>query len=176
MINGYIFKLLLPLSMILALSASCKRDNRRELLIINQQLDFEIPPGLNTLDTHFFVIDNIESQLKKRLNEQGFELNDVIAIEARNAVLTSVFQDYNLDFIHRVSIHIFNPFDRTEFYYRDPIPFGNKTEIDLIPGIANLLEWVERDRYGIEVRLDLRQISPSAIPMRLLFNLRVLSE
>lgn len=176
---GKSYKILVLSFLFLSLSFSCRRDDRTELFIMEHHLDFDIPPGLNNLDTHFFVFGPIQSQLDARLADIGWSADEVVAVEARNAFLSSVFQDYDLDFIHRVSIRIFDPFDPSdniEFYYRDPVPLGDKTDIPLLPGIANLQEWLDREYYGVEVRLDFRQISPTAIPMRLNYNLRVLAE
>ena len=106
-------------------------------------------------------------------------MEDVIAIEAKDAVLTSTFGDVNLEFIHRISVHIFDPFDpsdKIEFFYLDPTPFRNSTSWRLFPGIADISEWIEDDFFGIEVRLDFRENSPSLIPMRLEFDIRVMGE
>jgi hypothetical protein len=170
---------LLAVMLSLTIMVSCKKDNRRELLVIPDFVDFTIQPGLNTFDTHIYTISPKLSTLQTRLADLGYTLDDVVAVEGKRGYLTSVFQDENLDFIHQVSVLVFDPShpgDKLEFFYMDPVPFRFKTTIDLFPGIADITEWMERDYFGIEVRLNFRQNSPTLIQMRLEYEVRVMGE
>jgi hypothetical protein len=172
--KGYI----LVLAVGIALSG-CKKDRRTEFFTIHDHVDFTIQPGLNTFDTHIYVIGPIGSTLDDRLMAAGRTRDEVVAIEAKSAYLSSIFEDVDLDFIHQVSVHIldsFNPSDKIEFFYLDPVPFRDKVGIQLFPGIADISEWMDRDYYGIEVRLNFRQNSPTLIQMRLEYEIRVLGE
>ena len=158
---------------------SCKKDNRTELFELNHFVDFEIAPGLNTFDTHFFVISPMASIYETKLAASGYTAEDVVAVEAKDAILSSTFGDVNLEFIERISVYIFDPFEpanKIEFFYLDPTPFRNSTEWRLFPGIADVREWMETGYFGIEIRLDFREVTPSLIPMRLEFDLRVMAE
>lgn len=158
---------------------SCNKDRRTELFELNHFIDFEIQPGLNTFDTHFFVVSPLTSFYQTKLDASGHTADEVIAIEAKDAILSSTFGDVNLEFIHRISVYIFDPFnpsDRIEFLYLDPTPFKNATSWRLFPGIANISEWIEREYFAVEVRLNFREVSPSLIPMRLEFDFRVMGE
>jgi len=113
---------------------SCKKDNRQELFELNYPpppIEFDIPPGLNTFDTHIYTFSPLPTQYLARLAESGHKAEEVIAIEAKDAILSSLFQDENLYFIHRVSIYIFDPFnpaDKAEFLYLDPVPLSRLSE------------------------------------------------
>jgi hypothetical protein len=175
--NGMTQKLLYFL-LAMGVLVSCKKDNRMELFELNYFVDFEIPPGLSTIDTHIWTVSPLNSQFDSKLASSGHVATDVAAVEPKEGNLGSVFQDVNLDFIHRVSVYIFDPFhpeDKIEFFYLDPVPFKNKTVIQLFPGIANVQEWVESGFFGVEVRLDFREISPALTQMRLEFDLRAMS-
>lgn len=155
---------------------ACRKDKRPELFDMSYFVDFNIQPGLNTFDTHFYVISPLTSQLDARLTALGLTREDVVAIEPKAAYLSSIFEDYDLDFIHRISVHVFDPFDptdRIEFLYLDPVPFRRKTGIQPFPGIADVSPWFERPFFGIEIRLDYREVTPSLIQMRLEFALSV---
>ena len=146
---------------------------------MNHFVDFEIQPGLNTFDTHFFVVSPFTSQYDSKILSLGLTDEDVIAIEAKDAFLSSTFGDINLEFIHRISVYIFDPFnpsDKIEFLYLDPTPFRDESSWRLFPGIADISEWIERDFFGIEIRLNFRENSPTFIPMRLEFDLRAMGE
>ena len=176
--RGMTYKLLYFL-LAMGILVSCKKDNREELFELNYFFDFEIPPGLNTFDTHIWTVSPITSQFDAKLASTGHVASEVEAVEPKEGYLGSVFQDVDLDFIHRVSIYIFDPFhpdDKIEFFYLDPVPFKNKTVIQLFPGIANVQEWVESGFFGVEVRLDFREITPALTQMRLEFDLRAMGK
>ncbi len=158
---------------------SCHKDQRTEFFELNHFVDFDIQPGLNTFDTHFFVISPLASSYDEKLTASGRTPEEVIGIEAKDAYLASIFKDVNLKFIDRISVYIFDPFnpsDKIEFFYLDPVPFKNTTSIRLFPGIADISEWVDASFFGIEVRLIFREVTPSFTQMRLEFDIRVLGE
>jgi hypothetical protein len=158
---------------------ACNKDNRTELFELNYFVDFNIVPGLNTFDTHFYVVEPLSTFFDEKLLTSGYTADQVIAIEAKDAFLSSVFGDQDLEYIHRISVFIFDPFnpsDRTEFFYLDPTPFRSETAWRLFPGIADISEWIERDYFGIEIRLNFREVTPTFTPMRLEFDLRVMGE
>lgn len=158
---------------------SCHRDKREELFTLNDHVDFTIQPGLNTFDTHIYAISPKISMLNDRLDDAGISPDKVVAIEAKRAYLSSIFEDVNLDFIDKISVYIFDPYNtnnKIECFYLEPIPFKDKVGIQLFPGIADVSEWLENDYFGIEIRLDFRQVTPSLVQMRLDFDFRVLGE
>ncbi len=164
------------LTVILVMLVSCTRDKREEFFELNHHVDFTIQPGLNTFDTHIYSISPIPAILDQKLAATGHTVEEITAIQSKRAYLSSVFEDVNLDFIHQVSVIIYdpnNPGDKTEFFYMDPVPYKDKVGIQLFPGIADVKEWMERDYFGIEIRLNFRQNSPSLIQMRLQFDLGV---
>jgi len=184
---GHMGKIILKFGVVIGLMSgmmalACKKDNRQELFELNYPpppIEFEIPPGLNTFDTHIYTFSPLPTQYLARLGESGHTAEEVIAIEAKDAVLSSLFQDENLYFIHRVSIYIFDPFnpaDKVEFLYLDPVPFKNHTVIRLFPGITDISEWIKREFFGIEIRLNFRENSPALTEMKLEFDLRAMGD
>ncbi|MEO6132192.1 MAG: hypothetical protein ABIQ02_10115 [Saprospiraceae bacterium] len=156
---------------------SCNKDHRSELFVMNQFVDFDIQPGLNTFDTHFFVITPLASTYSEKLALSGRTQSDVSSIESKDAYLNGMFNDINLRFIRTISIYIFDPFkpdDKIEFFYLVPVPYKNTTSIRLFPGIADISHWVNQEFFGIEVRLNFREVTSSLTPMRLQFDIRAL--
>ena len=167
---------------LLCLLLSCRKDRRQELFTLSYPpppIKFDILPGLNTFDTHIYTISPIPTRYAELLAQSGRSANDVIAIEAKSGQLSSIFQDINLDFVHRVSIFIYDPFEpdnKIEFFYMDPVLFGDKTVIQLFPGIADISEWVQQEFIGVEIRLDYRQNTPTFFEMEFEFELRAMGE
>ena len=156
---------------------SCKKDARNELFELNHTVDFEIQPGLNTFDTHFFVVTPLASSYDEKLATLGIMDEDVKSVETKDAFLASTFHDVNLKFIYQISVYIFDPFnpdDKIEFCYLDPVPYKNATNIQLFPGLADISHWVDQDFFGIEIRLTFREVTSSLTSMRLEFDLSAL--
>ncbi len=162
---------------VIFMALSCHKDNRTELFVLNQLVDFDVQPGLNTIDTHFFVIAPLKSTYDQKLSESGYKATDVIGIESKDAYLSSIFKDVNLRFIDQVSIYIFDPFnpdDKIEFFYFDPVPYKNTFSLRLFPGIADLTHWVDQEFFGVEIRLHFREVTTSLTRMRFEFYIRAL--
>lgn len=161
---------------------SCKNDDRVELFELNfppPPLEFDILPGLNTFDTHIYSFSPIPTRYLEKLAASGQSAEEVIAIEAKDATLSSLFGDENLNFITRVSIYIFDPFapaNKVEFLYLEPIPYKEKNTIRLFPGITDISDWIKEEYFGIEIRLNFREISPALTEMKLEFDLRAMGK
>ncbi len=161
---------------------SCKNDDRVELFELNfppPPIEFDILPGLNTFDTHIYSFSPIPTRYLERLAASGHSTEEVIAVDAKDARLSSLFGDENLNFITRVSIYIFDPFmpaNKVEFLYLEPIPYKEKNSIRLFPGITDISDWIKEEYIGIEIRLNFREISPALTEMKLEFDLRALGK
>lgn len=161
---------------------SCHNDKRPVLFKLNYPpppIEFNIPPGLNTFDTHVFTISPVASQYLTHLTSSGYTEADVASIEAGDAYVTARFGDVNLDYIRRISVYIYDPFnpsDKTEFFYLDPVPYKDQTSIRLFPGIADIRSYVESGFFGLELRFDFRETTPVLAELKFEFELRVLGK
>ena len=161
---------------------SCNKDDRQELFELNYPpppIEFDILPGLNTFDTHIYSFSPIPTHYLERLAASGHTADEVIAIEAKDASLSSFFGDENLNFINRVSIYIFDPFEpanKVEFLYLENIPYKDKTSIRLFPGITDISDWIKEEYFGLEIRLNFRENSPALTEMELKFDLRAMGK
>ena len=168
--------------MVFLLALSCGKDSGEELFLLKfppPPIEFEILPGLNTQDTHIYTQSPINSQYEARLEASGHTEDEVNLIQSKDAYLSSKFEDVDLDFIHEISIYIFDPFDpsnKIEFFYLEQIPFKEKTSIRLFPGITDVSDWIKSGIFGVEIRLNFREITPSLIPMKLEFDLAAINQ
>lgn len=172
----------MSLLLIMVIGLSCHQDNRPELFRLNYPpppIEFDILPGLNTIDTHIYTISPIPSQYSIVLASSGHTADEISTIEARDAYISSRFADVNLDFIRRISVYIYDPFnpsDKIEFFYLDPVPFKDQTSIRLFPGITDVSEWVKRDFFGLEFRFDFRETTPTLAELKFEFELRAMGK
>jgi len=170
------------ITLVLLLGLSCGKDSGDELFLLKfppPPIEFEILPGLNTQDTHIYTQSPIESKYEERLDASGHTDDEVDLIQSKDAYLSSKFEDVDLDFIRRISVYIFdpsNPANKIEFFYLDPIPYKEKTSIRLFPGITDVSDWIKSGYFGVEIRLDYREVTPALIEMKLEFDLAAINE
>lgn len=159
---------------VVCLLQACNNDTRRELFEMNYVIDFDVPAGLNTIETHFFVDPSISSFFQQKLDAQDLTIDDVVAIEPKFASLTTVFNDEDLDFIRRFELRIFDPFDpdvTREIFYLDPVPNNTRTVIRPFPGLQDVKDLASSTTFGLQIRLTFRRIPSQTYDMRLAFDL-----
>jgi hypothetical protein len=166
----------------LVLGLSCHNDKRPELFRLSYPpppIEFDILPGLNTIDTHIYTISPLSSHYSTVLAASGHTADEISTIEARDAYISSRFGDVNLDFIRRISVYIYDPYnpaDKIEFFYLDPVPFKDQTSIRLFPGITDVTEYIQRGIFGLEFRFDFRETTPTLAELKFEFELRALGK
>ena len=184
---GQMIRKVIRISVLISLVAvmmamSCKKDDRVELFQLRYPpppIEFDILPGLNTFDTHIYTFSPLPTEYLARLASSGYSDEEVISIEPKKAALSSLFGDEDINFINKVSIYVYDPFnpsDKVEFLYLEPVPYKSKTVIQLFPGITDITEWMKAEYFGVEIRLNFRENSPSLTEMKLEFDLRALGK
>ncbi|MFK7932792.1 MAG: hypothetical protein AB8G22_04740 [Saprospiraceae bacterium] len=123
---------------------------------------FEIPAGLNTIESHFFVLEDIPSNLGLYFAEA--DTADIRAIVPREARLTSLDgTNIDFDFIFEISIRLCRTdgsLCNREIFYRDQIPENIGSSLGLIPNENNVKEELLAGEYTIEVVLQRLAYSP----------------
>ena len=159
---------------ILALNPGCNKDNRTELFELNHIVDFVIPPGLNTFDTHFFIIPQVNSQVDDQLQATGLSPEVIASIEPKFCRLSTIFEDEDLDFIRVVEVRVIDPFNsdfQREVFYLDPVVPNTKKVIRPFPGLADVKEILSKPSFAVEIRLLFRNPPPASFEMRLSMEL-----
>jgi len=138
-------------------------------------VDFVLPAGLSTFQTHFYRISNVPSQFAAQLDAVGRTEADITTITPKFASLSTVFQDEDLDFIRQVFIRVFDPSDpdniNREVFYLDPVPPNTRTIIRPFPGLADVKQIAALPVFGIEIGISLWELSPRTLDMRMTMEL-----
>lgn len=135
--------------------------------------DFNIPAGLNTIETHVIVIENVDTKLLTALTNAGKTSDDVKSVNSGSGKISLQFNGYDLSFIRDVKVRGVNPDNRNDYidlFYQDQINYFNSNEITLFNTLQDSKSIFLRSRMNIEVRLKLRGFSQSAIPTQLNFD------
>ncbi len=156
----------------------CNSDNS-EIHELDTFFDIEIPAGLNTIESHFFLVENVPTFISGFLENGQYTEDDLVRVNGVTATFMTRFSNLDLDFIDRMTIHALdanNPTVKRELFYLEFIPFGSKTEIQLIPSIENVADFFCKDFVDIEFRVDLRGFLPNPIDGRVEMRLHIFDE
>lgn len=152
--------------------SACK-DDRTELFRIEIETDFTIDASLNTILTHYFPINNVQTNYSTFAGQTT--LDAIGSIRSMNCSLTSPFTPVNYEFIREISVFAIDPSDssvRKELFYLDPNPVGNGTEneLTLFSSLSNHKELLSKDLIHLEVRVELRFNAPTTFDNRMVLT------
>jgi len=156
---------------------SCNSENEVPDRIMPYVLDLEVPSGLNTFETHFFVFDNVRTQIGDFFPEDDLPLEDVSLIRPRRAELQ--LRDPNMTFndIRSVEIHIQSKEEdgrEFEIFYTLNLRQRDRQTIELLPTLSNVKEVFVADRMEVQVRVNLYRLTTRPIPVLLEMELEAL--
>jgi hypothetical protein len=147
---------------------------------IFKENDITIPAGISTIETHFFVINNINNTFQAELDSRGILADQIKSVNAGKGQFNPVFDDFDYGIMREVSIWLVSVTDpslRKEIYYRDQIPLTEKNELRLLSGIANLKDFLlSEEKYNLEIQLKFRNFVPTELENRLTYNFAVFTE
>lgn len=158
------------LLLIALICGSCDKNNA-PLFQMEMFFELDIPAGLNTIESHFFLIQDVPTFAEALLTGNGMSPEDVGRINGLTANMTTRFSGLDLDFIENVGVFVVNGNnfeDRDEAFYifNDFVDFGSKTEIQMIPGLLDFKDQLLEETVDLELRINLRGFLPSELDTR----------
>jgi hypothetical protein len=173
-IQNYIRTLAVFLGLFVSIS-SCT-DNINTIFDQPISARFDIPSGLNTVETHYFVIPNVPTFFKEASNNNNVDPSTVVKVLPIRGLIRGTFGSEDFGFIDRITIWAVSKKDptvRAEIYYLDQVPFSVDNEIRLLSGSGNIAEIIKEDFINVEVGLTLRDFNSRNIPATIDFGYAV---
>lgn len=162
--------------LIVVLFSSCEKETQVRYEV-SLDANFDIPSGLNTLETHYFIIRDVPTfySLNASLKRQDTAgINQVIA---SRGLIRSRFNDVDFDFVERISIYAVskkNPDLKREMYYLDFVPLTTGRELRMLSSTTALKEIIQEETMDIEIRMNVRNFTNTAIRATFEFGYAVL--
>lgn len=161
------------LSFLLLLILSCSSCKKDEIPLFEMDMFFEldIPAGLNTLESHFFILEDVPTFIESSLASVNMSSEDVGRIIGITATMETRFSDLDLDFVENIGVQLINGSeldDRREAFYifNDFVQFGSKTEIAMTPSLLDLKEQLLNETVDLEFKINLRSFLPQQLDTR----------
>ncbi len=169
----------LPVFIIAILSStlflSCRKENIPKKFTIRLDRSFDVPAGLNYIDAHYFVLDEIPTFYDQIIGQQDVPAGAKITLVPERAVITSLFNDIDFDFIDKVSVRIYtnnNPKDKPEAFYIEYIPTTVDNELQLIPTSFDAKPFLDYGIVNAEVRFFFKRTTPQSMNLRIVMDFR----
>jgi hypothetical protein len=146
---------------------SCGRE--KPILEIGTFVEFSIPAGLSTIESHFFVQDNTPILYQSQLATTGIDPDNVdMFVSGTASLIPGAGRNFDLGFIRSVNVFLVEENGRrNELFFLDFVPIGEKDEIELLGSIVDLKDKITDDRASIETRLEFNTPPPTTFDMRL---------
>ena len=147
---------------------SCRKETSPALLRIPvTNLRFSVDPTLQPGFEYYIPINGVRTNAMDQLAARGIDTADYRRIQPGRATLSVIFAQADLDFIDAVSIRLC-PLGQDkencgqEAFYRDPVPFGAGTDIDLLPSnVDDIRDFLLPDEINVQVKLERLRAFPN---------------
>lgn len=146
-------------SFFLILSGSGCTKDKQVLFTMNLKEQFNVPGGLNSIETHVFVIKDINSALDNYLSSQGLKRDVITKIGAGLAQLNGVFRDGkygNVDIVEINLVDTEDPSATYEIFYQNKIPLNHTGTLDLFGSLTDITEIIQKKKYNLEIAFRFR--------------------
>jgi hypothetical protein len=161
LLKGNFFILMVLLA---SFTTSCGDD--RQYVERDLSVTFEIPAGLNTIESHYFRIDDVYLFLDETLANNGLPTGGTYEISGSKALLTSRLSGADYSVIDAISVFAVDKDDRTnriEMFYNENISIQTFSELKLLTSISNIAPYINDNKVDLEVRIRFRGFIPAPI-------------
>ena len=141
------------------------------LFDIELEADFTIGAGLNTFDTHFFIIRNVPTRIQSFLGTVDEDL--IGQILPTRAQITAPFTSIDFSIVREVSVWAVSSADpniKKEIFYQDRIEFNEQEDLKLFSSLSEVKDILTEDDFDLEIRFNFRTFTPTNIDSRLTMN------
>ena len=146
--------------------------SQEPLFIMQLEADFVIRPGLNSFDTHYFILNNVPTRSN---NYVGINVDpsEIDRILPNRAELNARFINADWGIIQEIQILAvspINPQEKKEIFYHDRVNLDNVNELRLLSSLSEVKDILLQDRLNLEIRINFRRPTPTEINSRLTMN------
>lgn len=148
---------------------SCDKDNGL-LYDFRLQTVFDVQSGLNTLETHYFIIREVPTFYEANLASRGLSQEAVARVNASRGSLTARFTGYDLSFIRLVTVSAISRKPggkKVEMFYMEDVPFNEDQELQMISSLGDLREILAEETMDVEIRLQFRSYPPPGLTLQM---------
>ncbi len=163
-------KYIIPLLIGVFLFSGCKKDPDI-LFEMAYERDFTIPAGLNTFESHYFYLRDIN--VGSYLTSNNVTASDLAAINPGTARMSTIFPGLtNYSFIREVSIRLYtdDEEDYREVYWRTQITPNQGEDLDIFATLVDLRQYFESTKFNMIIKLNLQGVPQQTVETKFRFS------
>ena len=163
----------LSFAILLMLFSACG-DKETPLFKMNFETEFTIQAGLNTIETHYIIIQDVPSLIESYKSTFNVSDDEISSILPSRADMTQIFSNHPYDYIDKISFWAVSNVDptlRKEMFYMDFVPLNQGDELQMISSISNLKEIMFEGSFDLEVKLNFRSFPVNQTDNMITFSL-----
>ncbi len=125
----------------------------------NLTTNFEIPAGLNTIESFYFNVPDVYLFYNETIQNNGLSSLQKYEVSGSKALLKSRISGLDFSIIEKISVFAIeknNPNNRTEIFYNEAIPFQNISELKLLSAISDMSPYIHDNKIDLQVRILFR--------------------
>ncbi len=149
------------------------RDNPQELFSITNEAEFTVPAGLDNINTHIFVINNLPSTLDAGAAQNGFSLEQIARVNSSTAEIRGTFEMPNYSNVLRVAVNLIDPtgeFPKREIYFQEAIQINHEGPLQLFGSLSDVKDLLSKETHSIEIELTFRSPTTQTLENRFIYN------
>lgn len=149
-------------------------DSTPALFNMQMELDFTIPAGLNTIDTHVFILSNVPTRVQSYLGNADRE--SISRVLANRARLTGQFTSIDYTIVDQITIDVINkddPEDLREVFWMSPVPLNQQGDLNLFSSLSEVKELILQETADFEIAIRFRSFTSRPLESRLFMDFSV---
>jgi hypothetical protein len=139
-------------------------------------VEFDIPSGLNTVETHYFILKNVPVYYNQNARIYNTDTASIQNVISSRGLIRAKFVDVDFDFVSRISVYAVsrkNPSLKREMFYLDQVPLTTGKELRMLSSSTQLKDLFREEYIDLEIRINVRNFVPQPIRARLEFGYAV---
>ncbi len=135
-------------------------------------LNFDIGPGLNPFERHFFLVRNVPTNIKPLKQQFNIDESQTLILRPASAILSSLLNDIDFNFVQEVVISVYDddPDDATDLFFTNQVPVNAGTHVLVVPIDSDVYDLLNKDRVNYRISMLFRSITPTSIEANLDLN------
>jgi len=149
----------------------------QELFDIRIETFFDIPAGLNSLETHYFYIRDVPTRIEAI--GSGLQDNEVLSVRSSTGLLRGRITSNDYRIIDQIAISAISSSDegnKKEVYWMDFIPLDQTGDLQLFSSLPNVRDIVLQETIDLEIRVSFKSFTPVNMENRLIMNFKAFAD
>lgn len=155
---------------------SCSKVNEDVLFKMEYDQIISLPGGLNTVETHSFLLRDIPTNYVPLLQTYSINAASVSSIKPGSIRLSDELNQLDFSRIEKISLLVSDVgFTRElEIGYLEVVPFSSTNTLQLFPSLVDAKDLMSKEKFNLKLKVKLRTFLTASTNVRLRFTVNAI--